>query len=119
MVCERGFSFGYNNLVTDMRGLMIMRATGCPVVFDATHSVQLPGARGSASGGQREFVPVLARAAVAAGIAGLFMETHPRPDSALSDGPNAWPLARMASLLATLKQLDAVSKSRPFEESSL
>ena len=99
MVCERGFSFGYNNLVADMRSLSVMRATGCPVVFDATHSVQLPGAQGSASGGQREFVPVLARAAVAAGIAGIFMETHPRPHEALSDGPNAWPLARMASLL--------------------
>ena len=119
MVCERGFSFGYNNLITDMRSLQIMRATGCPVVFDATHSVQLPGAAGNASGGQREFVPVLARAAVAAGIAGIFMETHPRPQEALSDGPNAWPLDRMASLLTTLKQLDAVSKSRPFEESLL
>jgi len=95
MVCERGFSFGYNNLVSDMRSLSIMRATGCPVVFDATHSVQLPGGQGSASGGQREFIPVLARAAVAAGVAGLFMETHPRPEEALSDGPNAWPLARM------------------------
>ncbi|HEY4971965.1 MAG TPA: 3-deoxy-8-phosphooctulonate synthase [Steroidobacteraceae bacterium] len=119
MVCERGFSFGYNNLVADMRSLSAMRATGCPVVFDATHSVQLPGAQGSSSGGQREFIPVLARAAVAAGIAGIFMETHPRPESALSDGPNAWPLARMGSLLATLKQLDSISKSRPFEESSL
>jgi 2-dehydro-3-deoxyphosphooctonate aldolase (KDO 8-P synthase) len=119
MVCERGFSFGYNNLVADMRSLSAMRATGCPVVFDATHSVQLPGAQGSSSGGQREFIPVLARAAVAAGIAGIFMETHPRPESALSDGPNAWPLARMGSLLATLKQLDTISKSRPFEESSL
>jgi 2-dehydro-3-deoxyphosphooctonate aldolase (KDO 8-P synthase) len=119
MVCERGFSFGYNNLITDMRGLSVMRSTGCPVVFDATHSVQLPGAQGSASGGQREFVPVLARAAVAAGIAGIFMETHPRPQEALSDGPNAWPLDRMASLLATLQQLDAVSKSHPFEEASL
>ena len=99
MVCERGFSFGYNNLITDMRSLAVMRATGCPVVFDATHSVQLPGAQGNASGGQREFVPVLARAAVAAGIAGIFMETHPRPQEALSDGPNAWPLDRMASLL--------------------
>ncbi len=119
MVCERGFSFGYNNLITDMRALSVMRATGCPVVFDATHSVQLPGAAGSASGGQREFVPVLARAAVAAGVAGLFMETHPRPQQALSDGPNAWPLDRMASLLETLQQLDAVSKSRPFEEALL
>jgi len=119
MVCERGFSFGYNNLVADMRSLSAMRATGCPVVFDATHSVQLPGAQGSSSGGQREFVPVLARAAVAAGIAGIFMETHPRPESALSDGPNAWPLARMGALLGTLQQLDAISKSRPFEESLL
>jgi len=117
MVCERGFSFGYNNLVTDMRALAVMRATGCPVVFDATHSVQLPGAQGSASGGQREFVPVLARAAVAAGVAGVFMETHPDPARALSDGPNAWPLARMAPLLARLQQLDRVTKSVPFEES--
>ena len=119
MVCERGFSFGYNNLITDMRALMIMRATGCPVIFDATHSVQLPGAGAGVSGGQREFVPVLARAAVAAGVAGVFMETHPRPEQALSDGPNAWPLGRMASLLTTLKQLDEAAKSRPFEESSL
>jgi 2-dehydro-3-deoxyphosphooctonate aldolase (KDO 8-P synthase) len=119
MVCERGFSFGYNNLVADMRSLAAMRATGCPVVFDATHSVQLPGAQGSASGGQREFVPVLARAAVATGIAGVFMETHPRPEMALSDGPNAWPLGRMDSLLTILQRLDAVAKSRPFEESSL
>jgi 2-dehydro-3-deoxyphosphooctonate aldolase (KDO 8-P synthase) len=119
MVCERGFSFGYNNLVADMRSLSAMRATGCPVVFDATHSVQLPGAQGSASGGQREFIPVLARAAVAAGIAGIFMETHPRPQQALSDGPNAWPLARMGALLGTLKQLDTAAKSRPFEESLL
>jgi 2-dehydro-3-deoxyphosphooctonate aldolase (KDO 8-P synthase) len=119
LVCERGFSFGYNNLVTDMRALAAMRATGCPVVFDATHSVQLPGALGSASGGQREFVPVLARAAVAAGIAGVFMETHPDPAKALSDGPNAWPLARMASLLATLQQLDRVTKSVPLEENLL
>jgi 2-dehydro-3-deoxyphosphooctonate aldolase (KDO 8-P synthase) len=119
MVCERGFCFGYNNLVTDMRSLQVMRSTGCPVVFDATHSVQLPGAAGNASGGQREFVPVLARAAIAAGVAGIFMETHPRPEQALSDGPNAWPLDRMASLLSTLKQLDAVSKSRPFEEALL
>ncbi len=118
LVCERGFSFGYNNLVTDMRALSVMRATGCPVVFDATHSVQLPGAAGNVSGGQREFVPVLARAAVAAGIAGIFMETHPRPQEALSDGPNAWPLDRMASLLTILQQLDSVSKSRPFEEAS-
>jgi 2-dehydro-3-deoxyphosphooctonate aldolase (KDO 8-P synthase) len=119
MVCERGFSFGYNNLITDMRALSIMRATGCPVVFDATHSVQLPGAGAGVSGGQREFVPVLARAAVAAGVAGVFMETHPRPEAALSDGPNAWPLSRMASLLETLQQLDRAAKSRPFEESSL
>jgi 2-dehydro-3-deoxyphosphooctonate aldolase (KDO 8-P synthase) len=117
MVCERGFSFGYNNLITDMRALAIMRNTGCPVVFDATHSVQLPGAQGASSGGQREFVPVLARAAVAAGIAGIFMETHPRPEKALSDGPNAWPLSRMGALLATLQELDRIAKSRPFEES--
>ena len=119
LVCERGFSFGYNNLVSDMRSLAIMRDTGCPVVFDATHSVQLPGARGSASGGQREFIPVLARAAVAAGVAGLFMETHPRPEQALSDGPNAWPLARMGALLTTLKELDGIAKARPLEESLL
>jgi 2-dehydro-3-deoxyphosphooctonate aldolase (KDO 8-P synthase) len=119
MVCERGFSFGYQNLITDMRALAIMRGTGCPVVFDATHSVQLPGARGGSSGGQREFVPVLARAAVAVGVAGVFMETHPRPEQALSDGPNAWPLSRMASLLETLQQLDQIAKSRPFEESLL
>ena len=119
MVCERGFSFGYNNLVSDMRSLSIMRATGCPVVFDATHSVQLPGGQGSASGGQREFIPVLARAAVAAGVAGLFMETHPRPEEALSDGPNAWPLARMEPLLATLAELDRAVKKVPFEESLL
>ena len=119
MVCERGFSFGYNNLITDMRALAIMRATGCPVVFDATHSVQLPGAGAGVSGGQRVFVPVLARAAVAAGIAGVFMETHPRPEAALSDGPNAWPLQRMASLLATLAELDRNVKAKPFEESSL
>ena len=117
MVCERGFSFGYNNLVADMRSLAVMRDTGCPVVFDATHSVQLPGAGAGVSGGQREFVPVLARAAVAAGVAGVFMETHPRPESALSDGPNAWPLQHMASLLATLQELDRTAKSRPFEES--
>ena len=103
MVCERGFSFGYNNLVSDMRSLAVMRETGCPVVFDATHSVQLPGGKGTASGGQREFVPVLARAAVAAGVAGVFMETHPDPDKALSDGPNAWPLARMEPLLTTAR----------------
>jgi 2-dehydro-3-deoxyphosphooctonate aldolase (KDO 8-P synthase) len=119
MVCERGFSFGYNNLVSDMRSLAIMRGTGCPVVFDATHSVQLPGGQGNASGGQREFVPVLARAAVAAGVAGIFMETHPDPAKALSDGPNAWPLDRMAPLLATLKELDDAVKKQPFEESLL
>jgi 2-dehydro-3-deoxyphosphooctonate aldolase (KDO 8-P synthase) len=119
MVCERGFTFGYNNLVSDMRSLAIMRATGAPVVFDATHSVQLPGGQGTASGGQREFVPVLARAAVAAGVAGIFMETHPEPAKALSDGPNAWPLDRMRSLLAMLKEIDAAVKSRPYEESSL
>ena len=119
MVCERGFSFGYNNLVSDMRSLSVMRETGCPVVFDATHSVQLPGGKGTASGGQREFVPVLARAAVAAGIAGLFMETHPDPAKALSDGPNAWPLPRMASLLETLVALDQTVKSKPYEESLL
>ncbi len=118
MVCERGFSFGYNNLVSDMRALSVMRDTGSPVVFDATHSVQLPGGQGTASGGQREFVPVLARAAVAAGVAGLFMETHPDPAKALSDGPNAWPLARMASLLATLRDIDRTVKSKPFEESA-
>jgi 2-dehydro-3-deoxyphosphooctonate aldolase (KDO 8-P synthase) len=119
LVCERGVSFGYNNLVADMRSLAAMRATGCPVVFDATHSVQLPGAAGHASGGQREYIPVLARAAVAAGVAGLFMETHPRPEQALSDGPNAWPLSRMRSLLSTLRELDAVAKARPLEESLL
>jgi 2-dehydro-3-deoxyphosphooctonate aldolase (KDO 8-P synthase) len=119
MVCERGFSFGYNNLVSDMRSLSVMRSTGCPVVFDATHSVQLPGGKGSASGGQREFVPVLARAAIAAGVAGVFMETHPDPEKALSDGPNAWPLDRMESLLATLKELDRIVKSKPYEESLL
>jgi 2-dehydro-3-deoxyphosphooctonate aldolase (KDO 8-P synthase) len=119
MVCERGFSFGYNNLVSDMRSLAVMRATGCPVVFDATHSVQLPGGRGDSSGGQREFVPVLARAAVAAGVAGIFMETHPDPAKALSDGPNAWPLDRMRSLLITLAELDTAVKRTPFEESLL
>ncbi|HPF27060.1 MAG: 3-deoxy-8-phosphooctulonate synthase [Steroidobacteraceae bacterium] len=119
MVCERGFSFGYNNLISDMRSLAIMRATGAPVVFDATHSVQLPGGQGSASGGQREFVPVLARAAVAAGVAGLFMETHPDPAQARSDGPNAWPLDRMQSLLTTLVELDQTVKRKPFEESLL
>jgi len=119
MVCERGASFGYHNLVSDMRGLAIMRATGCPVVFDATHSVQLPGGLGTRSGGQREFVPVLARAAVAAGIAGVFMETHPEPDKALSDGPNSWPLAQMEALLETLKQLDAAVKRAGFPENEL
>jgi 2-dehydro-3-deoxyphosphooctonate aldolase (KDO 8-P synthase) len=119
LVCERGFSFGYNNLVSDMRSLAIMRATGCPVVFDATHSVQLPGGQGIASGGQREFVPVLARAAVAAGISGLFMETHPSPAAALSDGPNAWPLDRMESLLETLLALDRSVKAKPYEEELL
>ena len=119
LVCERGFSFGYNNLVSDMRSLAVMRATGCPVVFDATHSVQLPGGQGSSSGGQREFVPVLARAAVAAGVAGVFMETHPDPSKALSDGPNAWPLARMEPLLTTLTELDRAVKAAPFEESLL
>jgi len=119
LVCERGVSFGYNNLVSDMRSLSIMRETGCPVVFDATHSVQLPGGQGTSSGGQREFVPVLARAAVATGIAGLFMETHPDPAQALSDGPNAWPLRHMKSLLATLQELDALVKRRGFAEQSL
>ncbi len=116
MVCERGASFGYNNLVSDMRSLAIMRETGCPVVFDATHSVQLPGGQGTVSGGQREFVPVLARAAVAVGISGLFMETHPCPEKAFSDGPNSWPLARMESLLATLVALDRAAKAVGFEE---
>lgn len=116
MVCERGASFGYNNLVSDMRSLMIMRGTGCPVVFDATHSVQLPGGQGTSSGGQREFVPVLARAAVASGISGLFMETHPQPEKALSDGPNAWPLKHMKSLLKTLIGLDALVKREGFAE---
>ena len=116
MVCERGVSFGYNNLVSDMRSLAVMRDTGCPVVFDATHSVQLPGGQGASSGGQREFVPVLARAAVAAGVAGLFMETHPTPDKALSDGPNAWPLGRMEELLGILKTIDAAVKAQKFSE---
>jgi 2-dehydro-3-deoxyphosphooctonate aldolase (KDO 8-P synthase) len=116
MVCERGASFGYNNLVSDMRSLAIMRETGCPVVFDATHSVQLPGGKGTASGGQREFVPVLARAAVAAGVSGVFMETHPNPEEALSDGPNAWPLAMMKELLETLLELDRAVKRRGFAE---
>ncbi len=119
MVCERGVSFGYNNLVSDMRSLAIMRDTGCPVVFDATHSVQLPGGLGGASGGQREFVPVLARSAVAAGVAGVFMETHPDPDHALSDGPNAWPLGKMRALLETLLEIDALVKQRGFAENSI
>jgi 2-dehydro-3-deoxyphosphooctonate aldolase (KDO 8-P synthase) len=119
MVCERGVSFGYNNLVADMRALAIMRDTGCPVVFDATHSVQLPGKEGSRSGGERQFVPVLARAAVAAGISGLFMETHPDPAKALSDGPNSWPLGKMAELLATLQVLDQHVKKTPFIENTL
>ncbi len=117
LVCERGASFGYNNLVSDMRALSAMRDTGCPVVFDATHSVQLPGGQGERSGGQREYVPVLARAAIAAGVAGLFMETHPDPERALSDGPNAWPLPLMEKLLVTLKQLDQMVKGTGFIES--
>jgi 2-dehydro-3-deoxyphosphooctonate aldolase (KDO 8-P synthase) len=116
LVCERGASFGYNNLVSDMRSLAVMRDTGCPVVFDATHSVQLPGGQGTKSGGQREFVPVLARAAIAVGVAGVFMETHPDPDKALSDGPNAWPLGKMESLLGTLKELDGAVKRAGFLE---
>ncbi len=116
MVCERGVSFGYNNLVSDPRALAVMRDTGCPVVFDATHSVQLPGGQGTVSGGQREFVPVLARAAVAVGVAGVFMETHPDPAKALSDGPNAWPLGRMEELLMVLKEIDALVKARGFAE---
>ncbi|MDG2376185.1 MAG: 3-deoxy-8-phosphooctulonate synthase [Woeseiaceae bacterium] len=116
MVCERGFSFGYNNLVSDMRSLAVLRGTGCPVVFDATHSVQLPGGKGSASDGQREFIPVLARAATATGVAGLFMETHADPETALSDGPNAWPLERMRVLLETLLSIDQVVKSGDFLE---
>jgi 2-dehydro-3-deoxyphosphooctonate aldolase (KDO 8-P synthase) len=119
MACERGFSFGYNNLVSDMRSLAVMRDTGAPVVFDATHSVQLPGGQGSASGGQREFVPVLARAAIAAGVSGVFMETHPDPAKALSDGPNAWPLDRMRALLEVMQEIDQAVKRRPFEESTL
>jgi len=119
MVCERGASFGYNNLVSDMRSLAVMRDTGCPVVFDATHSVQLPGGQGSSSGGQREFVPVLARAAVAVGVSGVFMETHPDPSKALSDGPNAWPLDKMEALLETMLELDAITKRAGFPESSL
>ena len=116
LVCERGFSFGYNNLVVDMRGLAAMRETGCPVVFDATHSVQLPGGQGTASGGQREHIPVLARAAVGAGVSGVFMETHPKPDEALCDGPNSWPLALMPELLETLVELDRVVKKKTFIE---
>ena len=116
MVCERGFSFGYNNLISDMRSLAVLRGTGCPVVFDATHSVQLPGGKGSASGGQREFIPVLARSAVAAGVAGIFMETHPDPDKALSDGPNAWPLDKMRTLLETLSAIDVSVKAAGFQE---
>jgi 2-dehydro-3-deoxyphosphooctonate aldolase (KDO 8-P synthase) len=119
MVCERGASFGYNNLVSDMRSLAVMRETDCPVVYDATHSVQLPGGQGSCSGGQREHVPVLARAAVAAGISGIFMETHPNPDKALSDGPNSWPLGRMQELLETLKALDDSVKASGLIESTL
>lgn len=119
LVCERGFSFGYNNLVADMRSLAVMRATGAPVVFDATHSVQLPGGQGSSSGGQREFVPTLARAAIGAGVSGLFMETHPRPEEALSDGPNAWPLGRMASLLGTLVEIDHAVKRSAYAEDLL
>jgi 2-dehydro-3-deoxyphosphooctonate aldolase (KDO 8-P synthase) len=119
MVCERGVSFGYNNLVSDMRSLVVMRNTGCPVVFDATHSVQLPGGQGHASGGQREFVPVLARAAVAVGISGIFMETHPQPDKALSDGPNAWPLEQMFPLLETLKLIDDTVKKQGYLENNL
>jgi 2-dehydro-3-deoxyphosphooctonate aldolase (KDO 8-P synthase) len=119
MVCDRGYTFGYNNLVSDMRALSVMRATGCPVVFDATHSVQLPGGQGNSSGGQREFVPVLARAAVAAGISGLFMETHPDPALALSDGPNAWPLDKMERLLETLTIIDSTVKSQGLIEGEL
>lgn len=119
MVCERGASFGYNNLVSDMRSLAVMRDTDCPVVFDATHSVQLPGGQGSSSGGQREFVPVLARAAVSVGVAGVFMETHPDPSKALSDGPNAWPLDKMRALLETLKELDAITKRNGFLEAGV
>jgi 2-dehydro-3-deoxyphosphooctonate aldolase (KDO 8-P synthase) len=119
MVCERGASFGYNNLVSDMRSLAVMRNTGCPVVFDATHSVQLPGGQGTSSGGQREFVPVLARAAVAAGVAGVFMETHPDPSKAMSDGPNAFPLGHLKELLQTLKALDALVKQQGFIEDNV
>ena len=119
LVCERGASFGYNNLVSDMRSLAVMRETGCPVVFDATHSVQLPGGQGTSSGGQREFVPVLARAAVAVGVAGVFMETHPRPEEALSDGPNAWPLPKMRALLETMLELDRIAKRSGFLETTV
>jgi 2-dehydro-3-deoxyphosphooctonate aldolase (KDO 8-P synthase) len=119
LVCERGFSFGYNNLVVDMRGLAVMRGTGCPVVFDATHSVQLPGGQGGSSGGQREHISVLARAAIGAGVAGVFMETHPDPDKALCDGPNSWKLANMAALLETMKELDTAVKRRPYAEDRL
>ncbi|RLA21589.1 MAG: 3-deoxy-8-phosphooctulonate synthase [Gammaproteobacteria bacterium] len=119
MVCERGASFGYNNLVSDMRSLAAMRETGCPVVYDGTHSVQLPGGQGSSSGGQREFIPALARAAVAAGISGLFMETHPDPEKAMSDGPNSWPLGRMKELLTVLKNIDDLVKSSPLIEETL
>ncbi|MDE2196375.1 MAG: 3-deoxy-8-phosphooctulonate synthase [Gammaproteobacteria bacterium] len=119
LVCERGFSFGYNNLVVDMRGLAVMRDTGYPVVFDATHSVQLPGGQGGSSGGQRQFIPVLARAAIGAGVAGLFMETHPDPDKALCDGPNSWPLELMSELLETLKEIDGAVKRRPYVEARL
>jgi 2-dehydro-3-deoxyphosphooctonate aldolase (KDO 8-P synthase) len=119
LVCERGASFGYNNLVSDMRSLAVMRETGCPVVFDATHSVQLPGGQGTSSGGQREFVPVLARAAVAVGVAGVFMETHPRPEEALSDGPNAWPLPKMRALLETMLEIDRIAKKNGFVETGL
>jgi 2-dehydro-3-deoxyphosphooctonate aldolase (KDO 8-P synthase) len=119
MVCERGVSFGYNNLISDMRSLAIMRATGCPVVYDATHSVQLPGQKGVASGGQREFVPVLARAALAAGVAGVFMETHPQPDKALSDGPNAWPMGDLERLLTVMQAIDKVVKAQDFPEDAL
>lgn len=119
LVCERGFSFGYNNLVVDMRSLAVMRGTGCPVVFDASHSVQLPGGQGTSSGGQREFIPVLARAAIGVGIAGIFLETHPDPDKARCDGPNSWPLARMGELLETLKALDAAAKRHRYLESRL
>jgi 2-dehydro-3-deoxyphosphooctonate aldolase (KDO 8-P synthase) len=119
LVCERGASFGYNNLVSDMRSLAVMRETGCPVVFDATHSVQLPGGQGTSSGGQREFVPVLARAAVAVGVAGVFMETHPKPEEALSDGPNAWPLPKMRALLETMLEIDRIAKKNGFVETGL